>query len=97
MFSFDKTGALVVGPGGDYVLHTPRHAAGIFCDGIEAEQLVIMDQDSAALQHMQRWAASPDNFVHEKIGRYACGDTGLPRIDFSNAEILAALQDVEHN
>ncbi len=88
-------GVKIVGPGSDYVLHTPRRAAGLFCDGIEAERVLVFDQPNSAMPHMQRWAASPDNFIHEKIGRYACGDTGLPNIDFEDPEMLAALQGLD--
>ncbi len=88
-------GVKVVGPGGDYELQTPRQTARIFCDGIATGQVLIIDQPGPALDHARRWAASPGNFVYEKIGRYACGDTGLPHIDFANPEIAEALQGIE--
>ena len=89
-------GVQMVGPGRDYSLMTPQRTAQVFCDGMEAEDVIILAQERITLDYMRRRAASPDNFIYERIVQYACGDDGLPKIDFSDPEIAEALKDIEH-
>lgn len=84
-----------VGPGRDYALLTAQRTAQIFCDGMEREHVIIPSQEQVSLDYMRRHAASPNQFIHERIGQYASGDDGLPIFDFSDPEIAAAMRDVE--
>jgi len=87
-------GAPMLGPGRDYALMTAQATARVFCDGMEAERVIVLAQERATLGYMQRFAASPDGFVHEKIGQYVSGDDGLPRIDLSDPEIADAFKAI---
>ncbi len=84
-------GVQVVAPGGDYSLMTPREAAAIFCDGMEAGDVVILSHRATTSGYMQRHASSPEQFIDERIDQFARGDYGLPEIDLSNPEIAEAL------
>lgn len=88
-------GLPLVGPGRDYALLTAQRTAEIFCDGMEAERVIIPSQEQISLGYMRRHAASPDQFIYERVGQYACGNDGLPNIDFSDPEIVAAFNDLE--
>lgn len=85
-------GVAMLGPGRAYALMTAERTAQIFCDGMEAERVIILAQERVSLDYMQRFAASPDNFIYERVGQYACGDDGLPKFDLSNPEIVEALK-----
>ena len=85
-------GVPVVAPGGDYKLLTPRHTARVFCDGIAAERTLVLAQEDVTLSHMQRFATSPESYIMERIGQLACGDTGRPTIDTSDAELAEILR-----
>lgn len=85
-------GLRMVGPSRDYKLMTALESAGIFCDGMELERVIINSQPEVTLDLMQRAAASPDHFIYERIGQYASGDDGLPAVDFSDPAIIKALQ-----
>ncbi|WP_317932363.1 SDR family oxidoreductase [Halioxenophilus sp. WMMB6] len=88
-------GAPVVGPGRAYTLKTAQQAAQAFCDGMELQRVIIPSEEAPTLAYMQRYANSPDNFIYERIGQYACADSGRPIVDFSNPEILAIVQGVD--
>jgi NAD(P)-dependent dehydrogenase (short-subunit alcohol dehydrogenase family) len=87
-------GLPIVGPGRDYVLMTAQRTAQVFCDGMERERVIIPSQERISLGYMQRHAASPDQFVYERIGQYASGDDGLPKIDLSDPDIAEAFKDL---
>lgn len=87
-------GVPMVGPGRDYLLMTPQQTAKVFCDGMEAERVIILAQEQITLGYMRRHAASPDNFIYERVGQYACRDDGLPRIDLSDPQIAEAFRDI---
>jgi NAD(P)-dependent dehydrogenase (short-subunit alcohol dehydrogenase family) len=87
-------GLTMVGPGSDYALMTPGQTARVFCDGMELERVIIPAQERPTLDYMQRRAASPDAAIHERIGQYACGMDGLPKIDLSDPEIAEAFRDL---
>jgi len=88
-------GLKVVGPGRDYTLQSAPRAAQVFCDGMAAGRVIISSEEAVSSQYVQRHAASPDDFILERIGQYACGDYGLPQIDFADPEIMAALHDLQ--
>jgi len=90
-------GLAQVAPGRDYTLMKPQQAAQLFCDGMEAEHVLILSHEPVTRNYMQRFAAAPNNFIHERIGQFACGDVGLPRIDFSDPEIIEAFRGIEEN
>ena len=87
-------GVPLLGPGSDYALMTPRRTAQVFCDGMEAERVIIFAQEAITLAYMRRFAAAPDDFIDERIGQYARGENGLPEIDTSNPEIAEALKQI---
>ena len=80
------------GPGREFLLMSPGKAANIFCDGMEAEKVVILSHPPATLDLMRRFAASPEAFLMERIGQFACGDAGLPAPDLSDPEIAEAMR-----
>lgn len=86
-------GLPMIGPGRDYELLTSRRAAGIFCDGVEREQVIILSHESITLKYLQRWAATPDGAIAERVAQYAAGDNGLPEVDLSDPDILEAFRD----
>jgi NAD(P)-dependent dehydrogenase (short-subunit alcohol dehydrogenase family) len=88
-------GLPVVGPGNDYVLMTAQHTAQMFCDGMEAGRVLIPSQEAISLAYMQNHAANPDHFLGQRIAQFASGDSGLPNIDFSDAEIIAAFKQLD--
>ncbi len=88
-------GLQVVGPGGDYSLMLPQQAARIFCDGMEAGQVVILSHRDTTRGYMQRHASSPEQFIDERIEQFAEGDYGLPDIDLSDPGIVSALRSVQ--
>lgn len=88
-------GAPMYGPGRNYSLKTPWETAQVFCNGLEAERVIIPSDEEPTFDYMRRHAASPDNFIYEKIGQYSCGDTGLPQIDFANPDIIDALNGID--
>jgi len=85
-------GIQIVGPGSDYSLMTPQSAAQVFCDGMEAEGVIIPSHREITRNYLQRHASSPEDFVSERIEQYSRGDYGLPEIDFSNPESAEAFK-----
>lgn len=88
-------GVPMIGPGRDYSLMTPQRSAQVFCDGMEAERVIILAQERTTLNYMRQFAASPEDFIDDRIGQYARGDDGLPDIDLSDPEIAEAFKDIE--
>lgn len=88
-------GVPMVGPGGDYRLMTPQQSAEVFCDGMEAERVIILAQEHISLGYLQQFATSPDQFIDERIEQYARGDDGLPEVDLTDPEILRAFEEIQ--
>ena len=65
------------GPGRDLEVRSQEHAAKVLADGMCAGRIIIPTHE-AGWEIMQRHAASPDDFVREKIDEFARGDSGLP-------------------
>jgi NAD(P)-dependent dehydrogenase (short-subunit alcohol dehydrogenase family) len=84
----------LLGPGSDYLLLTAPRSAKLFCDGMEAERVIILAQEGISLSYMQRFAASPEAFIDERIDQFARGEHGLPKIDLSDPEIAEAFKPI---
>lgn len=82
----------VRGPGSQFRLMPAEEAARIFCDGLEAGRFVIPSHEPETGELLGQFAASPDNFIYDKIGRFACGENGLPNVDLSDPVIARALE-----
>ncbi len=82
------------GPGSHFKLMVPAEAAGILCDGMAAERFLIASHEADTLELLRQYAAAPDNFLYEKIGRFACGDSGLPRVDLNDPAIARAMSEL---
>jgi NAD(P)-dependent dehydrogenase (short-subunit alcohol dehydrogenase family) len=67
------------GPGGQFKVITAERAAAILADGMRDGRIVI-PTDEQVWEVMRRHAASPDDFIQEKIDEYARGDLGKPSL-----------------
>lgn len=67
------------GPGAELDLMLPEDVAIVLSDGM-AEGKVLVPSDPVAWGILERWAASPDDFVHAKIADFARGERGIPSI-----------------
>jgi len=65
------------GPGSHLEVRSQEHAAEVLADGMCAGRIIIPTHE-AGWDIMQRHAASPDNFIREKIEEFARGVSGLP-------------------
>jgi NAD(P)-dependent dehydrogenase (short-subunit alcohol dehydrogenase family) len=66
------------GPGSQFELLKPEDVAVTLADGMRDGRVIIPSHE-AVFPVMQRHAASPDQFIHEKIDELARGELGLPR------------------
>ena len=66
------------GPGSQFKLLVPEDVAVILADGMRDGRVIIPTHDEV-WPVMQRHAASPDQFIQEKIDEFARGELGLPR------------------
>ena len=66
------------GPGSQFELLVPEDVAVILADGMCDGRVIIPTHDEV-WPVMQRHAASPDDFIREKIEEFARGDYGLPK------------------
>jgi NAD(P)-dependent dehydrogenase (short-subunit alcohol dehydrogenase family) len=65
------------GPGSNLEVRGQDHAAKVLADGMCAGHIIILTHE-AGWDIMQRHAASPDDFICEKIEEFARGVSGLP-------------------
>jgi NAD(P)-dependent dehydrogenase (short-subunit alcohol dehydrogenase family) len=66
------------GPGAQFKLITAEQAAATLADGMHDGRVVIPTHEEVS-QVMQRHAASPDEFIQEKIDEFSRGELGLPQ------------------
>ena len=66
------------GPGSQFKLLVPEDVAVILADGMRDGRVIIPTHDEV-WPVIQRHAASPDQFIQEKIDEFARGELGLPR------------------
>jgi NAD(P)-dependent dehydrogenase (short-subunit alcohol dehydrogenase family) len=71
--------AVMRGPGSQYDLLVPEDVAVILADGMRVGRVIIPTHEEV-WRDIQRHAASPDEFIQEKIEAFARGDLGLPRL-----------------
>ena len=83
---------VVRGPGSDISLMPAEQAATIFCNGIEEQRIIIPSHPAKTLEYLNQFSASPDNFIYDKIGKFACGENGLPKVDLTDPVIAGALK-----
>lgn len=69
--------AVMNGPGSQFGLLTAEAAAVILADGMEAGRIFIPTHEDV-VDLMQQRAASPDQFIYQKIDELQSGDYGLP-------------------
>lgn len=65
------------GPGRFLAVKSQAEVAAILADGMCAGKVIIPTHEEG-YAYLQQHAASPDNFIHQKIGEFACGDHGRP-------------------
>ena len=65
------------GPGSQYSVIGPDQAATILADAMR-DGRVIIPTDDKVWEVLQRRAASPDQFLRDKIAEFARGDSGMP-------------------
>ncbi len=65
------------GPGSNLEVRSQEHAANVLADGMCAGRIIILTHE-AGWDIMRRHAASPDDFVQQKIDEFARGVSGLP-------------------
>jgi NAD(P)-dependent dehydrogenase (short-subunit alcohol dehydrogenase family) len=65
------------GPGSNLEVRSQEHAAKVLADGMCAGRIIIPTHE-AGWDIMQRHAASPDDFVQQKVEEFARGVSGLP-------------------
>ena len=68
------------GPGGHLWVKSQIETATILADGMRDGRIVILTHEEG-FETMRELAASPDEFIREKIRAYAGGDTGQPKFD----------------
>ncbi len=69
--------AAMRGPGTQFMPITAAESARILADGMEHERILIPTHEGV-WQLLRDHAASPDRFIHDKIGEFARGESGLP-------------------
>jgi NAD(P)-dependent dehydrogenase (short-subunit alcohol dehydrogenase family) len=69
--------AAMPGPGVQYSLKTAEQAATILADGM-CEGRILIPTDEQVWPELQRHAASPDQFIQQKIEEFARGEWGRP-------------------
>ena len=75
------------GPGGELVLKLPREVAVVLADGMRDGRILI-PSDEAAWEFVRRRAASPDDFLREKMDEFARGDIGRVQVPDAVREAL---------
>jgi NAD(P)-dependent dehydrogenase (short-subunit alcohol dehydrogenase family) len=65
------------GPGTQYALKTAEQAATMLADGMCAGRIII-PTDEQMWPELQRHAASPDDFIQQKIEEFSRGEWGRP-------------------
>jgi hypothetical protein len=65
------------GPGSHLAVKSQEHAAKVLADGMCAGRIIIPTHEEG-LDIVQRRAASPDQFIHDKVEEFARGQSGLP-------------------
>ncbi|HTV96055.1 MAG TPA: SDR family oxidoreductase [Steroidobacteraceae bacterium] len=65
------------GPGSDLEVRSQEHAATVLAEGMCAGRTLILTHE-AGWDTLRRRAASPDDFIQEKIDEFARGVSGLP-------------------
>jgi len=83
---------VVRGPGSHIRLMSAEESAVIYCDGLEGGQFLIQSHPQETAAMLAQYAYSPDNFIFDKIGKFACGESGLPKVDLSDPLVAAALK-----
>lgn len=66
------------GPGKNFSVKSQEYAAKVLADGMCAGRIII-PTDEDVLETIGRRAASPDDFIRNKILEFTAGDSGLPR------------------
>lgn len=69
--------AVMCGPGRQFALMTAEQAALVLADGMANERIVIPTDDKV-WELIRQHAASPDQFIRDKIDAFERGDFGLP-------------------
>lgn len=67
------------GPGAELELMVPEDVAVVLCDAM-GEGKVLVPSDPTAWDILDRWAGSPDQFLHDKIADFARGERGVPQM-----------------
>ncbi len=67
------------GPGAELELKLVHEVATTLADGMRDGKILI-PSDPKAWEIIERWAASPDGFITEKIEEFARGETGRPHV-----------------
>ena len=67
------------GPGAEFSLMTPEQSAVVLADGMEQGKVLIPAHETA-WDKLREHAASPNQFIENKIKAYEAGDLGLPNI-----------------
>jgi NAD(P)-dependent dehydrogenase (short-subunit alcohol dehydrogenase family) len=67
------------GPGAELELMLPEDVAVVLSDAMAGGQ-VLVPSDPAAWGILSRWAASPDEFVRDKIADFARGERDIPSV-----------------
>lgn len=65
------------GPGRFLSVKSQEEVAKILADGMCAGK-VLIPTHAEGYEYIQQHGVSPDNFIHQKIGEFARGDTGRP-------------------
>lgn len=68
------------GPGSQYPVIEQWQLAKILADGMEQEKILILSHPEG-MADIQARAASPDEYIQNKIARFAVGKSGLPGRD----------------
>lgn len=78
------------GPGAEFDLMLPEDVAAVLSDGMR-DGKVLIPSDSAVWSMVKGWASDPDVFVAERIGDFARGDVGRPRMSDAAKARLAEI------
>lgn len=68
---------LMRGPGSHLAVKSQEHAAKVLADGMCAGRTIILTHEEG-LKIIQKRAAAPDQFIHDKAAEFARGESGLP-------------------
>lgn len=88
---------VVRGPGSHLRLMSAEEAASIFCDGLEAGRFIIPSHEPETTETLGQFGNSPDDFIYDKIGKFACGESGLPKVDLTDPVIASALAAIKNS